>query len=287
MPIAVTRLADTFAAEVRGIDLRRHLPDEVFAEVLAAFHEFAVLVFPGQDIDDEQQIAFSRRFGPLETSIRHDKPGGSGRPEISNISNIDETGALYAPDDPRYVYHVGNRWWHSDSSFKRVPAKISLLSGRIVPPEGGETEFADMRAAWDALSEAEQRRLDGLVAEHSIVYSRMRITGDIFTEEEKAALPPVHQALVRTHPATGRKALFIGSHASRILGWPLEDGRRLLQELLDFATEPRFVYRHRWRPKDLVMWDNRCILHRGRPWDATKHARVMIRTTVAGDGPTA
>jgi alpha-ketoglutarate-dependent 2,4-dichlorophenoxyacetate dioxygenase len=287
MTLQITRLAETFVAEVRGLDLRRTLDEATFGAVLDAFHEHAVLVFRDQRIDDDQQIAFSRRFGALETSIRHDKPGGSGRPEISYLANVDENGELYDADDPRYVYHIGNQWWHTDSSFKPVPANASLLSGRIVPPEGGETEFADLRAAWEALPEGRRRQIDGLVAEHSIVYSRQRISGDIFSEEEKAALPPVRQAVVRTHPATGRKALYLGSHASHVIGWPVEEGRALLQELLDFATQPQFVYRHRWRQNDLVMWDNRSVLHRGRPWDSAKYPRVMIRTTVAGNGPTA
>ena len=275
-----------FGAEVRGIDLSIPLDDRSFRQIQNAFNEHAVLVFPDQDLDDEQQIAFSLRFGPLETSIRKDRKRRVTHPQISEISNIDEYDRIVDADDERAIYNVGNQLWHSDSSFKRVPAMASLLSAREVPPEGGETEFADMRAAWDALPEEARRKLEGRVAVHDFVYSRGLIGYDQFTDAERAAVPPVQQALVRTHPVTGRKALFLGSHASHIVGWPVEEGRRLLRELLEFATQPRFVYRHTWRIRDLVMWDNRCVLHRGRPWNP-RYRRVMHRTTVAGEGPTA
>ncbi|MBI4610887.1 MAG: TauD/TfdA family dioxygenase [Candidatus Rokubacteria bacterium] len=286
MTISVEKL-QPFGARVRGVDLANPLDDELFDRIRDAFNAHAVLVFPGQPLDDEQQIAFSLRFGPLETSIRKDRKRRVTRPEISEIANVDEHGRIVDADDERAIYNAGNQLWHSDSSFKRVPAMASLLSARELPPEGGETEFADLRAAWDALPEAKRRGLEGLVAEHNFVYSRSLIGYDQFTDAERAAVPPVQQALVRTHPVTGRKALFLGSHASHIIGWPVEEGPTLLRELLEFATQPRFVYRHTWRVLDLVMWDNRCVLHRGRPWDQTRHRRVMHRTTVAGDGPTA
>lgn len=275
-----------FGVEVRGVDLSLPLDADAFGQIQNAFNEHAVLVFPDQDLDDEQQIAFSLRFGPLETSIRKDRKRRVTHPQISDISNIDEYDRIVDADDERAIYNVGNQLWHSDSSFKRVPAMASLLSAREVPPEGGETEFADMRAAWEALPEEARRRVEGLVAVHDFVYSRGLIGYDQFTDAERAAVPPVQQALVRTRPVTGRKALFLGSHASHIVGWPVEEGRRLLRELLEFATQPRFVYWHTWRVRDLVMWDNRCVLHRGRPWDPG-YRRVMHRTTVAGEGPTA
>lgn len=289
MPISVRRLGRSFFAEVTGLDLRARAPDADFQDLVAALHVHAVLVLPGQDIDDDAQIAFSERFGPLEVSIRKDRPRAAKRPEISDISNVDEHGRLYAEGDERRAYNVGNQLWHTDSSFKPVPAMASLLSGRDVPPpgSGGETEFADLAAAWDALPEARQRELDGLVAEHSIVYSR-KLTGyGQFTAAELEMLKPVQQAVVRTHPATGRRNLYLGSHASHILGWPEEEGRTLLQELVAFATRPEFIHAHAWRPKDLVIWDNRRVLHRGRPWRDLEHRRVMRRTTVAGAGPTA
>jgi len=287
MGILVASVRGDFVARVSGLDLSKPLDDGVFAQVRDAFHHYAVLVFPEQRISDDQQIAFSERFGPLEVSIRKDRPRRIANPRVSDISNVDERDRVFDPDDERAIYNAGNRLWHSDSSFKRVPAMASLLSGREVPPEGGETEYADLRAAWDALPADRKRGLDELVAEHSFVYSRGLIGYDQFTDAERAEVPPVPQAVVRTHPATGRKSLYVGSHASHVIGRPVEESRALLRELLDFATQPQFVYRHAWRQHDLVMWDNRCVLHRGRPWDERRYRRVMHRTTVAGAGPTA
>ncbi|HEV8226537.1 MAG TPA: TauD/TfdA family dioxygenase [Methylomirabilota bacterium] len=287
MGILVTPVQGDFVARLTGLDLSRPLDEGDFGQVRDAFHRYAVMVFPEQPLTDAQQIAFSERFGPLEVSLRKDRPRRIDNPRISDISNVDEKDRVFDPDDERAIYNAGNRLWHSDSSFKRVPAMASLLSGREVPPEGGETEYADLRGAWDALPADRQRGLEALVAEHSFVYSRGLIGYDQFTDAERAAVPPVPQAVVRTHPATGRKSLYLGSHASRILGRPVEEGRALLRELLEFATQPQFVYRHVWRQHDLVMWDNRCALHRGRPWDERRYRRVMHRTTVAGAGPTA
>ena len=287
MGILVASVRGDFVARVSGLDLSKPLDDGVFAQVRDAFHHYAVLVFPEQRISDDQQIAFSERFGPLEVSIRKDRPRRIANPRVSDISNVDERDRVFDPDDERAIYNAGNRLWHSDSSFKRVPAMASLLSGREVPPEGGETEYADLRAAWDALPADRKRGLDELVAEHSFVYSRGLIGYDQFTDAERAEVPPVPQAVVRTHLATGRKSLYVGSHASHVIGRPVEESRALLRELLDFATQPQFVYRHAWRQHDLVMWDNRCVLHRGRPWDERRYRRVMHRTTVAGAGPTA
>jgi alpha-ketoglutarate-dependent 2,4-dichlorophenoxyacetate dioxygenase len=286
MGILVTPVQGDFVARLTGLDLSRPLDEGDFGQVRDAFHRYAVVVFPEKPLTDEQQIAFSERFGPLEVSLRKDRPRRIDNPRISDISNVDEKDRVFDPDDERAIYNAGNRLWHSDSSFKRVPAMASLLSGREVPPEGGETEYADLRGAWDALPADRQRGLESLVAEHSFVYSRGLIGYDQFTDAERAAVPPVPQAVVRTHPATGRKSLYLGSHASHILGRPVEEGRALLRELLEFATQPQFVYRHVWRQHDLVMWDNRCALHRGRPWDERRYRRVMHRTTVAGAGPT-
>ena len=287
MGILVASVRGDFVARVSGIDLSKPLDDGAFAQVRDAFNQYAVVVFPEQRISDDQQIAFSERFGQLEVSIRKDRPRRIENPRVSDISNVDERDRVFDPDDERAIYNAGNRLWHSDSSFKRVPAMASLLSGREVPPEGGETEYADLRAAWDALPAERKAGLDGLVVEHSFVYSRGLIGYDQFTDAERAAIPPVPQALVRTHPATGRKALYVGSHASHVIGRPVVESRVLLLELLDFATQPQFVYSHAWRHHDLVMWDNRCVLHRGRPWDERRYRRVMHRTTVAGAGPTA
>ena len=287
MGILVTPVQGDFVARVTGLDLSNQLDEGDFGQVRDAFHRYAVVIFPEQALTDDEQIAFSERFGPLEVSLRKDRQRRIDNPRISDISNVDEKDRVFDPDDERAIYNAGNRLWHSDSSFKRVPAMASLLSGREVPPEGGETEYADLRGAWDALPADRQRGLPSLVAEHSFVYSRGLIGYDQFTDAERAAVPPVPQAVVRTHPATGRKSLYLGSHASHILCRPVDEGRALLGELLEFATQPQFVYRHVWRQHDLVMWDNRCVLHRGRPWDERRYRRVMHRTTVAGAGPTA
>jgi alpha-ketoglutarate-dependent 2,4-dichlorophenoxyacetate dioxygenase len=286
--ILVRTLHPLFVGEVSGVDLTRPLDDATFNEIRDTFFEHGVLVFHDQPLTDEQQIAFSERFGPLETSIstyRSDRARRLARPELSDISNLDEHGNVMSADDERRHNNRGNQLWHTDSSFKPVPAMASMLSAREVPPSGGETEYADLRAAWDALPPARQQELEGLIAEHSILYSRSLI-GYQFTEEEQRKLHPVQQTVVRVHPTTRRKGLYLASHASHIVGRPVEEGRALLRELLEFATQPRFVYRHPWRVGDLVMWDNRSVLHRGRPWDEQHHRRVMHRTTVAGLGPT-
>ncbi len=247
MGIGVKPLHPHLGAEITGIDLRQPVPPETFAEVEAALNKHAVLIFPAQPISDEQQIAFSRLFGPLETSPNY--AGSQKRRlrsrEIIDISNLEPEGRVMSADDKRLLFNRGNQLWHTDSSFKYVPARCSLLSAREIPPTGGETEFADLRAAYDALSEAMKRKLDGLVAEHSILHSRAKIGFNEFHPEIQRELPPVPQLLVRTHAGSGRKSLYLASHASHIVGWPVERGRRLLDELIAGATRPQFVYRHR------------------------------------------
>jgi len=280
MAIKLTPLHPTLGAEVRGVDLTRQVPFEVFAEIEAAFNRCGILVFPGQPVTDEQQLAFSGLFGPLEVNPNYAGTKMRLRPDVADISNLDAEGRVLARDDTRNLFNLGNQLWHTDSSFKRVPAKCSLLSARELPSSGGETEFADLRAAWDALPEARQRELDGLVVEHSIFRSRSQIGFADFNDEIFKQLPPVPQALVRHHRYSGRTSLYLASHASHIIGWPVEKGRALIEELIAFATQPQFVYQHRWRLGDLVMWDNRCTMHRGRPYDDTQR-RVLHRTTVA------
>jgi alpha-ketoglutarate-dependent 2,4-dichlorophenoxyacetate dioxygenase len=275
-----------FGVEIVGVDVRR-LDGHAFAEIVAAFEEHSVLLFRDQSIDDEAQIAFSHRFGPLETTIRTIVSQARTRPEISNLANVDAEDRLIPAGDKRNLFNAGNQMWHSDSSFKRVPALASLLSARVVPPVGGETEFASTRAAYERLPAATRRLLEGKVAIHSFVFSRGLVSDGLLPPGHAAQVPPVPQALVRVNPRHGRKAFFVGSHACEIVGMPTDEARALLRQLLDLATEPGAVYRHAWRPGDLIMWDNRCVLHRGRPWDETAHRRVMHRTTVAGDGPTA
>jgi alpha-ketoglutarate-dependent 2,4-dichlorophenoxyacetate dioxygenase len=285
MGICVTPLHPHLGAEVTGIDLATPLTADDFAEIERAFHRHAVLVFPGQPLTDDQQIAFSRLFGPLEASPEYagSKKSRLGRAEIADISNLDPEGRVMSAADQRLLFNRGNQLWHTDSSFKHVPARCSLLSAREIPPAGGETEFADMRAAYDALPDEKKRALDGLVVEHSIFRSRSLIGFTEFNEEIQRDLPPVQQLLVRRHPGSGRKTLYLASHASHVIGWPVEGGRKLIEELIAFATEPRFVYQHRWRVGDLVMWDDRCTMHRGRPYDDTRFRRDMHRTTVSDE----
>jgi alpha-ketoglutarate-dependent 2,4-dichlorophenoxyacetate dioxygenase len=285
MSIRITPLHPHIGAEVTGVDLRQPIAPDVFAAIEAAFNKHAVLIFPDQPLTDEQQIAFSRLFGPLETSPEYAGSKKSRLPhrEIADISNLDPEGRVMSAEDKRLLFNRGNQLWHTDSSFKYVPARASLLSAREIPPSGGETEFADMRAAYDALPDDKKRRLDGLVVEHSIFRSRAQIGFTEFNEDIHRELPPVPQLLVRTHPGSGRKSLYLASHASHIIGWPVEEGRKLIEELIAFATQPQFVYQHRWRVGDLVMWDDRCTMHRGRPYDDTKYRRDMHRTTVSDE----
>ena len=286
MALETSPLHPRFGVEIRGVDVRR-VDEATFADIACAFEDHSVLLFRGQRISDEEQVAFSQRFGPLETSIRTVVSQARFLPQISNLANVDAEDRLIGRGDTRNLFNAGNQMWHSDSSFKRVPALASLLSAREVPPEGGETEFASMRVGYEQLPDAARRGLEGKVAIHSFVYSRGLIADGLLPPDHAAQVPPVAQALVRANPAHGRKAFFVGSHACEIVGMPTDEARALLRELLDVATRAERVYTHRWQPGDLVMWDNRCVLHRGRPWDENRYRRVMHRTTVAGDGPTA
>ncbi len=271
MTLTITKRHPRFCAEISGVDLAGPIDEATFSAISDAFDTHAVLVFRGQKLDDARQVAFSKRFGPLERNIT-DALGGVA--EIANLSNIDRDGAVFAAGDARTLFLAGNQYWHTDSSFKVMPAIASALSAREVPPQGGETEYADMRAAYDALPDAEKSKLEGLVAEHSYGYSQGKISLDAMAADEIDALPPVRHPMVRVHPATGRKALYIGRHASRIVGWPVDEGRAYLDDLLERATVPENVYRHHWRVADLVMWDNRRVMHRttiadptpGNPW---------------------
>ena len=286
MAIGTNPLHPLFGVEILGIDVRR-VDEATFAEVVEAFDEHSVLLFRRQPISDEEQIAFSRRFGPLETTIRTIVSQARNPPEISSLANVDAEDRLIPHGDTRNLFNAGNQMWHSDSSFKRVPALASLLSAREVPPEGGETQFASMRVSYERLPDAMKRFLEGRVAVHSFAYSRGLVGDGLLPLDHAAQVPPVAQALVRANPAHGRKSFYVGSHACEILGMQTDEARTLLRELLELATRPELVYTHRWQPGDLVMWDNRCVLHRGRPWDENKYRRVMHRTTVAGDGLTA
>jgi alpha-ketoglutarate-dependent 2,4-dichlorophenoxyacetate dioxygenase len=287
--LVITPLHPCLAARVEGVDLTRPVDDATFHQIRHAFDAHSVLVFHDQRLTDEAQKTFSERFGPLETTIRSIGQENRLDPNLVDLSNVDPRGEDRLMDwkDRRMLYQSGNQLWHTDSSFKPIPAMASLLSGREVPPEGGETEFVSMRHAYATLSAALKEKLEGKVAVHSILYSRSLIASNLFDDDQAAELPAVRQQLVRSNPTNGRKSLFIGSHAWFIEGMAYHESRRLLDDLLAHTTQPERVYRHHWRQWDLVMWDNRCVLHRGRPWDAARHRRVMRRTTVAGDGPTA
>ena len=284
----VTPLHPHLGAEVEGVELKA-MDDATFKQVFDAFQRYSVLIFHGQRVTDEEQMAFTERFGPLEETLKATGKEDRLHPKLVDLSNVDpdHDDRLMGWNDRRMMYQSGNQLWHTDSSFKPVPAMASLLSGREVPPAGGETEFVSMRHAWDTLPEATRRRLEGRVVVHSILYSRSTIAKGLFDPEHERGLAPVRQALVRVNPVNGRKGIYIGSHAWYIEGMEPAESRRLLDDLLVHTTRPECVLRHRWTQWDLVMWDNRCILHRGRPWDAERYKRVMRRTTIAGEGPTA
>jgi alpha-ketoglutarate-dependent 2,4-dichlorophenoxyacetate dioxygenase len=279
--ITVTPLTATFAARIDGADITGPIDAATWQAIRAAFEEHSVLLFRGQPLDDKQQIAFSRRFGDLE--ITRSMNPAAGTP-FARQSNLDiKTGAVIPVDDRRMVYQLANMLWHTDSSFKPVPSLCSLLSGRIVPPEGGATEFASARAAYPSLPEALRRRVEGAVAVHDFSWSRDQVRPGFFTAEERAVYPPVRHPIVRANPVNGRRSLFLGAHASHVEGLPLDEGRALLRALLDHVTQAPFVYRHEWEAGDLVIWDNRCVLHRATPYDTARHKRLMQRTTVSGN----
>jgi alpha-ketoglutarate-dependent 2,4-dichlorophenoxyacetate dioxygenase len=287
MAVSIRQLHPVFAGEVSGVDLRQKLTRDEVAALEAGMDRYAVLVFHGQNITDEQQIAFSRNFGEIENSYGGNvtRPGQKRlNPLMNDVSNLGEDNRPLARDDRRRLFNLGNQLWHSDSSFRAIPAKYSLLSGRVVVEKGGDTEFADMRAAYDTLDDETKALVEDLVCEHSLIYSRGQLGFEV-TEEERVLFRPVRQRLVRTHPVTDRKSLYLASHAGMIVGWPVPEARALLRDLIEHATQPQFVYSHKWRQYDLVMWDNRQTMHRVRRFDESL-VRDMRRTTVAGDAPT-
>ncbi|MCB1511477.1 MAG: TauD/TfdA family dioxygenase [Hyphomicrobiaceae bacterium] len=285
MPVSIRQIHDVFAGEVSGVDLTKPLTAEEVASLQAGIDKYAVLVFHGQNLTDEQQIAFSRNFGEIEN-----KKGGNVRTEnrvtaeINDVSNLDNDNKPFERTDRRRYFNLGNHLWHSDSSFRAIPAKYSLLSARRIPDAGGNTEFADMRAAYDALDDATRAEVDALICEHSLIFSRTKL-GFTFTDDELEMMKPVRQSFVRTHPDTGRRSLYLSSHAGNIIGWPMPEARLFLMNISEFATQPRFVYTHQWKVGDLVMWDNRTTMHRARDYDENQ-PRDMRRTTIAGEAPT-
>jgi alpha-ketoglutarate-dependent 2,4-dichlorophenoxyacetate dioxygenase len=290
MSVSIRPLHPLFVGEVAGIDCRQPLgPDEV-AAIEAGMDRYAVLVFRDQRLTDEAQLAFTRHFGELEA---YQTPGHIRRraaqrlgPGMADFSNLDKDGNIIPADDRVWFFKLADRLWHSDSSFRPVPAKYSLLSARILPSWGGNTDFADMRAAYDALDPRSKAEIEDLVCEHSLIHSRQAIGFTDLSPEEMAAFRPVRQRLVRTHPVTGRRSLFLAAHAGAIEGRTVPEARMFLHDLTEHATQPEFVYSHAWRPGDLVMWDNRQTMHRARRFDDRNEIRDMRRTTLAGDAPT-
>ena len=281
MSLTFRKLHPMFTAEAGAIDLREVRDPPTLDAIRAAMDEYAVLVFRDQRFDGGEQLAFAKRFdGAL-----HAKTGAAvlgrnrlGDEALTDISNVDESGQLMQAGDRRRAYALGNRLWHTDASFEDPPGRYSMLLAKVVPPVAADTEFADMRAAYDALDDATRRTLEGLHAHHSIAYSRMTL-GFEFSAEEQRKLPGAVHPVVRANPRTGRRSLYLASHASRIIDWPVPEGRLLLRELVEHATQPQFVYRHEWREGDLVIWDNLATMHRGRPFDDTRHRRELRRVT--------
>jgi alpha-ketoglutarate-dependent 2,4-dichlorophenoxyacetate dioxygenase len=286
--LKITPLHPHIGARAEGVDLRQPLTPELAAAIEQAMDRHAVLVFSGQELTDRQHMAFGTSFGPVEAKRatvdqhRH----RLAIPEMNDISNLDVDGSVLKADDRRRLFELGNRLWHSDSSFKATPAKYSLLYSRSVPPEGGETEFADMRAAWDALPRKMQDKCKALVGWHSLLYSRARLGFHGFTDDEKEQFEPVPQRLVRRHAGSGRMSLYLSSHIGRIEGWLVPEAMAFLADLVEHATQREFVYRHEWQVHDLVMWDNRCTMHRGRWYDDVKYPRDMRRVTLQDSAPT-
>ena len=288
MAVSIRQISPVFVGEVSGIDLTKPLDKQQVAAIEAGMDRYAVLVFRDQLLTDDQQLAFSLNFGKIEGA-----KGGTItktnefrlKAGMVDVSNLDKDGKPLERNDRRRMFNLGNRLWHSDSSFRATPAKYSILSGRVVSTEGGNTEFADMRVAYDMLDDATRAQVEDLVCEHSLVYSRGSMGFDELTEEERASFRPVRQRLVRTHPVTGRKSLYLSSHIGGIVGWQVPEARDFIRDLTEAATRHEFVYSHRWRTNDLVIWDNRQTMHRVRRFDETK-TRDMRRSTIEGDGPT-
>jgi alpha-ketoglutarate-dependent 2,4-dichlorophenoxyacetate dioxygenase len=279
--VVIRKVHPHIGAEVLGLDLRKPIDEPSFEAVRDAFHAHSVLVFRNQNISDDQQVEFSHRFGELEkTSFAIAAPN----PYIYSLSNVDDHGNVLESDTKKRNFLLVNTRWHTDSSFREIPAMASVLSGREVPRQGGDTCFASMRVGYEALAEGRRKTLEGLVGLHHYAYSLSLFGDSGVSQEEKDALPAVAHPLVRTHKPTGRKSLYVSGHIERLVGMPVEEGCVLVKELIDWCTRPEFVYQHQWQQHDLVMWDNRCTLHRATLIPEVER-RIMHRTTIAGEGP--
>ena len=289
MSLCIEPRSPEFVAVAHGIDLTQPLSDDHVASIHDAMDRFAVLIFHRQRLNNAQQAAFSERLGELQLALGNNVTPQSERrlsATFSDVSNLDRDSHILARHDRGRLFGFGNRLWHSDASFRAVPAKYSILSAHKLPTAGGDTEFADMRAAYDALKPSTQHLLQGLVAKHSQLYSRGLLGFSDFSDNERHQFAPVCHPMVRTLESTGRKSLYVGSHAGEIIGWPIPEGRMFIFDLIEHATRREFVYVHRWRVHDVVMWDNRQVLHRVRGYDDLHQVRDMRRTTIKGDGPT-
>ncbi len=283
--LTVEPLHDDFGARITGADLKAGLPEDLVEEIRVAIDEYSFVYFPDQPLDDEQQLAFTRALGEPEPN--HVKLGQEGIIEyFGTIGNVQPDGSKIGNDHKKTKFQTGNNMWHSDSSFREVPSFVSIMRAYEVPDEGGCTEFVSQRAAYNRLSKDEKAKVDPLVAIHDYVFSRSKVSEDAVTPSHAASLPPIEQKLVRKNPRTGKKNYYVGSHAKQIDGWSLEESRPLLDDLLERATKSEYVYSHAWQPGDFVIWDNRCLLHRGSGYDADKYRRRMRQTRVQGTGPT-
>jgi alpha-ketoglutarate-dependent 2,4-dichlorophenoxyacetate dioxygenase len=282
MTVTLKPLHPLFAAEASGVDLSKPLSPALVREIVAAMDKYAVLVFRGQKLDEDRQIAYAKQFGPLDLGLRKIRKGQPHRfkyDELADISNVQVDGKVAPRDSSKIVNNIANQLWHSDSSFQKPAARYSMLHSVVIPKKGGETEFADLRAAYDALPEDLRKDIAGLEAEHHALHSRLMMGDTGYTEEQMKAIPPAVWPLVRTHPGSKRQLLWVGIHARHILGMTLPEGRMLLMDLLEHATQRPFVYQHRWQVGDLVMWDNRAVLHRGRRFDLAERREMRRATT--------
>ncbi|HWL48121.1 MAG TPA: TauD/TfdA family dioxygenase [Sphingomonadaceae bacterium] len=286
--LSITPVTQEFAARVEGIDLSKPLSANTVSAIVTAMDRFAVLVFPGQTFDDEQQLQFGGNFGEIEDTptLVDQSRRRIATAKINDISNIGVDGKILAANDRRRMFNLGNLLWHSDSSFKPIPALYSMLHARVIPPEGGDTEFADMRAAWDALPQHLKDEVYDLVTEHSLIFSRAQLGFEAFDDIERERCRPVPQRLVRRHEGSGRLSLYLSAHIGEIQTWERPEALALIRELNEFATQREFVYPHKWSVGDLVMWDNRCTMHRGRRYADKTYPRDMRRVTVMDSAPT-
>lgn len=281
----VRQLHPFFAAEANDIDLGSALDHSAVAEIRAAMAQYGVLVFRDQPTGEPEILqAFAARLGPLDDFTTYAYKGANrGDAHIGRVTNLDAEGNIVSPSDRTLIQGIANRLWHVDSSFRPLPATYSLLAARIIPPEGGNTEFCDTRAAYDALSDPVKAKLQGLIGRHSLLHSRELIGFTEWSEEERKRLAGAEHPLVRTHPESGRKALYIAAHLGEIVGWPKDEARAFIDELMQFATQPRFVHAHVWRERDLVIYDNRSVMHRATPFDTQGQRRELLTTRLSGE----